>query len=109
MPVNSDGVPFDCSHIYANGNMAANMYANVTAEATGRVPATRLYGMTDDPGMKDMLAFLIARDSRGEFSFIRFMEPLAAEPSLSSALTEAHPQVKEASGIRSTLKDMLER
>jgi hypothetical protein len=29
--------PFDCSHNYANGNMAANMYANVTPEATGRV------------------------------------------------------------------------
>ena len=33
------------------------------AEATGRILATRLYEMTDDPGMKDMLSFLIARDS----------------------------------------------
>ncbi|NRP75480.1 putative manganese catalase [Ensifer psoraleae] len=62
MPVDSDGVPFDMSHIYASGNIAADMTANVTAEATGRVLAVRLYGMTNDPGMKDMLSFLIARD-----------------------------------------------
>ena len=36
MPVNSNGVPFDCSHVYATGNIAADMYANVTAESGGR-------------------------------------------------------------------------
>src|SRR4051794_174047 len=55
-PENSNGVPFNMSHIYASGNLAADMYANVAAEATGRVLAVRLYNMTDDPGMKDMLA-----------------------------------------------------
>ena len=35
MPVNSNGVPFDCSHVYATGNLAADMYANVTAESGG--------------------------------------------------------------------------
>ena len=40
-PVNSDGVPFDCSHIYASGNLAADMNANTTAEATGRALAVR--------------------------------------------------------------------
>jgi Mn-containing catalase len=30
-------------------------YDNVTAEATGRVLAVRLYNMTDDPGMNFML------------------------------------------------------
>jgi nitrite reductase/ring-hydroxylating ferredoxin subunit len=37
------------------------MYSNITAEATGRALPTRLYTMTDDAGMKDMLSFLIAR------------------------------------------------
>jgi Mn-containing catalase len=36
MPVNSDGMPFDMSHIYASGNLAADMYSNVAAESTGR-------------------------------------------------------------------------
>ena len=63
MPVNADGVPFDMSHVYASGNLAADMQANVMAESTGRVLASRLYNMTDDAGMKDMLSFLIARDT----------------------------------------------
>ena len=59
-PENANGVPFCASHVYASGNIAADMYANATAEATGRALAVRLYNMTDDPGMKDMLSFLIA-------------------------------------------------
>ena len=33
MPSYSDDVPFDCSPEYATGNLAADTYANVTAEA----------------------------------------------------------------------------
>lgn len=72
----SNGVPFDGSHVYASGNIAADMYANVTAEATGRALATRLYTMTDDPGMKDMLAFLIARDTMHQQQWLAVLEEL---------------------------------
>ena len=63
MPIDSSGVPFNASHVYATGNIAADMLANVTAESTGRMLACRLYHMTDDHGMRDMLKFLIARDT----------------------------------------------
>nr|WP_275690152.1 manganese catalase family protein [Halococcus salsus] len=63
MPVDSNGVPFNGGYVVASGNLAADMYANVMAESTGRLLATRLYEMTDDPGMKDMLSYLIARDT----------------------------------------------
>jgi Mn-containing catalase len=76
MPVDSDGVPFDCSHIYASGNIAGDMYANATAEATGRLLATRLYHSTDDPGMKDMLSFLIARDTMHQQQWLAVVEEL---------------------------------
>jgi Mn-containing catalase len=72
----TNGVPFDGSHVYASGNLAADMYSNVTAEATGRVLATRLYAMTDDPGMKDMLAFLIARDTMHQQQWLAVLEEL---------------------------------
>ena len=39
------------------------MYANIHAESSGRLLATRLYEFTDDPGMKDMLEYLIGRDT----------------------------------------------
>ena len=63
MPVDSNGAPFSGGYVVASGNLAADMYANVMAESTGRLLATRLYEMTDDPGMQDMLSYMIARDT----------------------------------------------
>ncbi|SDX91346.1 manganese catalase family protein [Citreimonas salinaria] len=76
MPVNSNGVPFDMSHVYATGNLGADMLANATAEAGGRVLASRLYNMTDDAGMKDMLSFLIARDTMHQQQWLAVIEEL---------------------------------
>ena len=75
-PANSDGVPFDMSHIYASGNLAADMYCNVAAESTGRVLAVRLYNATQDPGMKKMLHFLIARDTMHQQQWLGVIEEL---------------------------------
>jgi len=75
-PENSNGVPFNCSHVYASGNIAGDMLANVTAEATGRTLACRLYDMTDDAGMKDMLSFLIARDTMHQQQWLAVIEEL---------------------------------
>lgn len=94
LPVDANGVPFDCSHVYASGNMAADMYSNVTAEATGRTLAVRLYNMTDDPGMKDMLHFLIARDTMHQNQWLAVLEELggpAAHP-----IPNSFPQDMEA-------------
>ncbi|EKE45642.1 manganese-containing catalase [Oceaniovalibus guishaninsula JLT2003] len=76
MPVNANGVPFDMSHVYASGNLAADMMANVTAESTGRVLASRLYNMTEDSGMRDMLSFLIARDTMHQQQWLAVIEEL---------------------------------
>lgn len=53
------------SHIYASGNIVADMYCNASAEATSRTLAARLYNSTSDPGKRDMLHFMIARLSFG--------------------------------------------
>ena len=76
MPVDSSGVPFNCSHVYASGNIAADMLANATAESTGRMLAVSLYNMTDDPGMKDMLSFMIARDTMHQEQWLAAWEEL---------------------------------
>jgi Mn-containing catalase len=62
--------------VYASGNIAGDMLANATAEATGRTLACRLYAMTDDPGMKDMLSFLIARDTMHQQQWLAVLEEL---------------------------------
>jgi Mn-containing catalase len=76
MPLDSNGVPFNGSYIVATGNLASDMYANITAESGGRLLATRLYEMTDDPGMKDMLAYLIARDTMHQNQWIAILKDL---------------------------------
>lgn len=72
----ANGVPFNGSWVVSSGNIASDMFANVTAEATGRTLATRLYEMTDDSGMKDMLAFLIARDTMHQQQWLAVLEEL---------------------------------
>src|SRR5690606_3700198 len=76
MAVDANGVPFNGSWVVGSGNIAADMYANVMAEATGRVLATRLYEMTGDSGMKDMLAFLITRDAMHQNQWLAVLEDL---------------------------------
>jgi Mn-containing catalase len=96
MPVDSDGVPFDMSHIYASGNIAADMTANVMAESTGRVLAVRLYNMTSDPGMKDMLQFLIARDTMHQNQWLAAVEELGGFEGV-FPIPNSHPQAEEKS------------
>ncbi|MBS7539098.1 manganese catalase family protein [Ancylobacter lacus] len=93
MPTDANGVPFDASHVYASGNIAADMYANVTAESSGRVLATRLYNMTSDPGMKDMLAFLIARDTMHQQQWLAAIEELGGSAAL--PIPDSFPQEQE--------------
>lgn len=76
MPTDANGVPFNCSHVYASGNVAADMLANATAESTGRMLAVQLHKMTDDAGMKDMLNFLIARDTMHQNQWLAAWEEL---------------------------------
>lgn len=94
MPVDSDGVPFDMSHIYASGNIAADMTANVAAESTGRVLAVRLYNMTDDAGMKDMLQYLIARDTMHQNQWLAALEELGGMTG-AFPIPNSHPQAEE--------------
>jgi len=95
LPTDANGVPFDCSHVYASGNTAADMFANVTAEATGRALAVRLYNMTTDPGMKDMLSFLIARDTMHQNQWLAAIEDMGGLEK-AAPIPNSFPQSKEA-------------
>src|SRR4051812_171720 len=62
-PSDSIGNPWTSAYTIASGNLLADFRFNVTAESQGRLQVTRLYNMTQDPGVRDMLSFLIARDT----------------------------------------------
>lgn len=63
MPADSVGNPWTASYINASGNLLADFRMNLTYESQGRLQAVRLYEMTTDRGVKDMLSWLIARDT----------------------------------------------
>ncbi len=72
-------MPWNGRYIVASGNLLADFYANVTAEAQGRVQTARLYHMTDDPGVKDMLKFNLARDTYHQNMWLSGIEQLKAD------------------------------
>ncbi|ATU26370.1 MULTISPECIES: manganese catalase family protein [Bacillus] len=63
MAADAEGYPWNAKYIISSGNLLADFRANLNAESQGRLQVTRLYAMTDDPGVRDMLSFLIARDT----------------------------------------------
>jgi len=95
-PANCEGVPFDMSHIYASGNLAADMYCNVAAESTGRVLAVRLYNAAHDAGMKDMLHYMIARDTMHQQQWLAVIEELGGHQG-ALPIPNSFPQEKEDS------------
>lgn len=94
MAVDSNGVPFNGSWVVGTGNIAADMHANVMAESTGRTLASRLWNMTDDAGMKDMLSFLIARDTMHQNQWLAVLEELDDLES-NHPIPNTFPQEKE--------------
>src|SRR5829696_5853095 len=76
MPADANGVPFNAACIDVGGNLLSNMRANVAAESIGRTLAARLRELTDDPGMKDLLSFLIARDTMHQQQWLAAIEEL---------------------------------
>jgi Mn-containing catalase len=94
MPIDADGVPFNMSHIYASGNVAADMYCNVAAESTGRVLAVRLFNATDDAGMKQMLHYMIARDTMHQQQWLAVIEELGSD-AMNLPIPNSFPQASE--------------
>lgn len=78
-PVDSMGNPWSASYITASGNLLADFTANANAEMQGRVQVARLYNMTDDAGVRDLLSFLLARDTMHQNQWIAAARELQEE------------------------------
>jgi Mn-containing catalase len=79
MPQDSNGYPWNGRYIVASGNLLADFRANAAAEAQGRVQTARLYNMTDDPGVRNMLKFNLARDTLHQNLWLKAIEELQAD------------------------------
>ncbi|RCW63729.1 manganese catalase family protein [Saliterribacillus persicus] len=75
-PNDSVGYPWTARYTVASGNLLADFRANLNAESQGRLQAVRLYEMTTDPAVRDMLSFLIARDTMHQNQWLAAIEEL---------------------------------
>ena len=78
-PVDSNGNPWQGSYITASGNLLADFTSNANAEMQGRLQVARIYHMTEDKGVRDMLSFLLARDTMHQNQWIAAAQELREE------------------------------
>lgn len=78
-PVDSNGNPWSAGYVTASGNLLADFTANANAEMQGRLQVARLYHMTDDHGVKQLLSFLLARDTMHQNQWIAASAELREE------------------------------
>ncbi|END0767336.1 manganese catalase family protein, partial [Escherichia coli] len=66
---NSAGVPWTAAYVDTIGEVTADLRSNIAAEARAKIIYERLINVTDDPGVKDTLAFLMTREAAHMLSF----------------------------------------
>ncbi|MDU2940812.1 MAG: manganese catalase family protein [Enterobacteriaceae bacterium] len=66
---NSAGVPWTAAYIDTIGEVTADLRSNIAAEARAKIIYERLINVTDDPGVKDALGFLMTREAAHMLSF----------------------------------------
>ena len=94
-PVDSNGNPWSGAYVTASGNLMADFMSNANAEMQGRVQVARLYHMTDDSGVRDLLAFLLARDTMHQNQWLRAIEQLKEDGLEQLPVPSNFPQKKE--------------
>jgi len=66
---NSGGIPWSAAYVDTIGEPTADLRSNIAAEARAKIVYERLINVTDDPGIKDALKFLMTREIAHQKSF----------------------------------------
>ncbi|HEX6012721.1 MAG TPA: manganese catalase family protein [Geminicoccaceae bacterium] len=94
-PADNVGYPFNARYTIASGNLLADSRYNVTAESQGRFQVTRLFSLTEDRGVRDMLAFMIARDTMHQNQWLAAIAELEKDGLESTPCPSSFPQKEE--------------
>ncbi len=78
-PKDSNGTPWSGAFVTASGNLYADFMLNATAEMQGRLQVSRLFHMTDDQGVRNLIRFLVTRDHMHQMQWLRAVEELKAD------------------------------
>jgi Mn-containing catalase len=67
--IDSAGVPWTAAYVDSRGDPSADLRSNIAAESRAKIVYERLINITDDPGIKDALGFLMTREVAHQKSF----------------------------------------
>lgn len=88
--VNSGGVPWTAAYIDTIGDPTADLRSNIAAEARAKIVYERLINLTDDPGVKDALTFLMTREIAHQKSFEKALYSI--EPNFPPGKLQGKPE-----------------
>lgn len=74
---NSSGVPWTAAYIDSRGDPAVDLRSNIAAESRAKIVYERLINITDDPGVKEALGFLMTREVSHQKSFEKALYSIA--------------------------------
>src|SRR5690606_29252194 len=69
--INSAGQLWNAGYIDTIGEPSADLRSNIAAEARAKIVYERLINVTDDPGVKEALGFLMTREVAHQLSFAK--------------------------------------
>ncbi len=98
-PVDSNGNPWTAGYVTASGNLMADFHSNANAEMQGRLQVARLYNMTEDAGVRDLLAFLLARDTMHQNQWLAAIEELKEDGLEQLPVPSNFPQAQEDTDV----------
>ncbi|MBB3343022.1 manganese catalase family protein [Luteimonas sp. RC10] len=87
--VNSSGVPWTAAYIDTIGDPTADLRSNIAAESRAKLVYERLINVTQDPGIKDALIFLMTREVAHQKSFEKAL--YAISPNFPPGKLPGHP------------------
>lgn len=87
---NSGGIPWTAAYVDTIGEPTADLRSNIAAEARAKIVYERLINVTDDPGIKDALKFLMTREIAHQKSFEKALHSI--QPNFPQGKLPGEPQ-----------------
>ena len=88
--MNSGGAPWTAAYIDTIGEPTADLRSNIAAESRAKIVYERLINVTDDPGVKEALGFLMTREVAHQKAFEKAL--YAIEPNFPSGKLPGMPE-----------------
>jgi Mn-containing catalase len=88
--VSSAGVPWTAAYIDSIGEPTADLRSNIAAESRAKIVYERLINLTDDPGVKEALGFLMTREIAHQKSFEKALYSI--QPNFPSGKLQGDPR-----------------